>query len=327
MEFYHRPVLLEECITGLAIKPNGIYIDATLGGGGHSSEILKRLAHKGILLGIDQDIQAIEAATERLNDLKKKSGSKAAFIPVNTNFKYIKEVFNPVGGSLEGQTIKQADGILIDLGVSSFQLDTGERGFSYRHDAPLDMRMDRNTEMTAGDIVNHYDESELIRVIRTYGEEKWAVRIAKFMIEARKKKEIHTTYELVEIIKAAVPKEARRDGPHPAKRTFQALRIEVNNELGILESTIKDSIDILNFGGRLCIITFHSLEDRIVKETFNQLAKSCTCPKEFPVCICGGQAEVRKITGKPIVPGREELEENSRARSARLRIVEKLAIN
>jgi 16S rRNA (cytosine1402-N4)-methyltransferase len=313
MEFSHKSVLLDECIDGLNIKSDGIYIDGTLGGGGHSSEILKKLNVNGTLIGIDQDQEAIKAAGKRLSDIE----SKAKLILVNTNFEDIKEVCldNDITG---------VDGILLDLGVSSFQLDESSRGFSYQHNAELDMRMDTRNDFSAVNVVNEYTESELTKVIRDYGEENWASRIAKFIVEARKVKSIDTTFELVEIIKTAIPSAARRDGPHPAKRTFQAIRIEVNGELRILKQAVEDCFEVLNRNGRLCVITFHSLEDRIVKDVISNLSRSCTCPKEIPICICGGKAKTKKISKKPIIASEKELLENPRARSAKLRIAEKL---
>lgn len=313
MEFSHKSVLLDECIDGLNIKSDGIYIDGTLGGGGHSSEILKKLNVNGTLIGIDQDQEAIKVAGKRLSDIE----SKAKLILVNTNFEDIKEVCldNDITG---------VDGILLDLGVSSFQLDESSRGFSYQHNAELDMRMDTRNDFSAVNVVNEYTESELTKVIRDYGEENWASRIAKFIVEARKVKSIDTTFELVEIIKAAIPSAARRDGPHPAKRTFQAIRIEVNGELRILKQAVEDCFEVLNRNGRLCVITFHSLEDRIVKDVISNLSRSCTCPKEIPICICGGKAKAKKISKKPIIASEKELLENPRARSAKLRIAEKL---
>jgi len=313
MEFSHKSVLLDECIDGLNIKSDGIYIDGTLGGGGHSSEILKKLNVKGMLIGIDQDQEAIKVAGKRLSDIE----SKAKLILVNTNFEDIKEVC--IDNYITG-----VDGILLDLGVSSFQLDESSRGFSYQHNAELDMRMDTRNDFSAVNVVNEYTESELTKVIRDYGEENWASRIAKFIVETRKVKSIDTTFELVEIIKAAIPSAARRDGPHPAKRTFQAIRIEVNGELRILKQAVEDCFEVLNRNGRLCVITFHSLEDRIVKDVISNLSRSCTCPKEIPICICGGKAKAKKISKKPIIASEKELLENPRARSAKLRIAEKL---
>lgn len=313
MEFNHKPVLLEECIENLNIKQDGIYIDGTLGGAGHSSEIYKRLGKDGVLIGIDQDSYAIEASRERLSSI----GGQARIILENTNFKNIKEVCRK-------HNIEYVDGILFDLGVSSYQLDEGERGFSYQKDAPLDMRMDRRQPLDAGTVVNEYDEDAIKRIIRDYGEERWAARIASFIVKARKEKRIETTGELVDIIKAAIPSSARREGPHPAKRTFQAIRIEVNNELGILRQAIDDAISLLRPEGRLCIITFHSLEDRIVKEEFQRKVKPCTCPPSFPVCVCGKVPEAELVFRKPILPSTGELEDNPRARSAKLRVIKKI---
>lgn len=310
MEFKHVSVLLDECINGLDIKPDGIYVDCTLGGAGHSSEILKRLSNKGLLIGIDQDEDALKAASERLKNYDNK-------ILVHNNFHNIKSI-------LDDLKIDKVDGILADLGVSSYQLDNPERGFSYMHDAPLDMRMDRESPFSAYDVVNDYSEEELNRVIKEYGEEKWAKRIANFIVKAREDKKIKTTFELVDIIKRAIPAKARREGPHPAKRTFQAIRIEVNGELRIIEQTILDGVDKLNIGGRMDIITFHSLEDRIVKNTYKKLEHPCTCPKEFPVCICHKVPKVKILTRKPMEATEEELEFNPRSRSAKLRIVEKI---
>ena len=310
MEFHHVSVLLNECIDGLNIKQDGIYVDGTLGGAGHSKEICAHLSEDGQLVGIDQDLNAINASRKRLADEK----CKVTF--VESNFVDVKKQLQKVG-------ISEIDGMLLDLGVSSHQLDEPVRGFSYMHNAPLDMRMDQNTDLTAYEVVNKYSEEELDEIIKKYGEEKWSKRIAQFICDHRVDKPIETTYELVEIIKKAVPKGARRDGPHPAKRTFQAIRIEVNNELGIIENTILDIVKILKPGGRLCIITFHSLEDRIVKQTYKQLDNPCTCPREFPVCICHKKSEIKIITRKPILPSDKEIEENSRSRSAKLRILEK----
>lgn len=310
VEFHHVSVLLNECIEGLNIKENGIYVDGTLGGAGHSSEIVKRLK-TGRLIGIDQDTDAINAATKRLEPYKDR------VTLVHDNFSNIKAVFAQLG-------IEKADGFLLDIGVSSHQLDEAERGFSYMQDAPLDMRMNSESDFSAYNVVNEYSEDELNNVIFKYGEERWAKRIAQFIVEARKHKPIETTFELVDIIKKAVPKGARKDGPHPAKRTFQAIRIEVNGELEILEKTIDDMTELLNPGGRLCIITFHSLEDRIVKNAFRKQENPCTCPPEFPVCVCGKKPLAKVITRKPILPSEEELEENHRSRSAKLRILERI---
>ncbi|HEX3030168.1 MAG TPA: 16S rRNA (cytosine(1402)-N(4))-methyltransferase RsmH [Clostridia bacterium] len=313
MEFNHKPVLLEECIENLKIKPDGVYVDGTLGGAGHSSEIFRQLGEKGTLIGLDQDSVAIEFSGKRLNQLD----SKARLILCNTNFRNIKDACTTNG-------IEAVDGILMDLGVSSHQLDEAERGFSYMKDSPLDMRMDRKSAKTAEDIVNGYDEDSLKNIIRDYGEEKWASRIASFIVKARSEKRIVTTFELVDIIKAAIPSGARREGPHPAKRTFQAIRIELNDELGILPGTIAASVDLLKSGGRLCIITFHSLEDRIVKNEFLKKVNPCTCPPEFPVCVCGRQPEAKLTARKPIIPSGAEIESNPRARSAKLRVIEKI---
>ncbi|MDO4394175.1 MAG: 16S rRNA (cytosine(1402)-N(4))-methyltransferase RsmH [Bacillota bacterium] len=310
MDFKHVPVLYEECLENLKIKPDGVYVDGTLGGGGHSHGIGEKLNENGILIGIDRDKEAIKAAGERLADLK------CQVITVQSNYADIKEV-------LEELDIQGIDGALLDIGVSSYQLDNGERGFSYMHDAPLDMRMNADESFSAYDVVNDYSEEKLTEIISRYGEERWAGRISKFIGKARKEGHIETTGQLVDIIKAAIPASARRDGPHPAKRTFQAIRIEVNRELEQLETAIDRYCDVLNPGGRLCIITFHSLEDRIVKEKFRDRLNPCTCPKELPVCICGKKADVRKVTGKPIVSDEAELESNPRARSAKLRVIEK----
>lgn len=310
MIFKHTSVLYDECIEYLDIDPKGIYADGTLGGGGHASGICRVLDAEGILIGIDRDRDALKAAEKRLDQY-----ACDKFF-VQSNYADIKEVLNQLG-------INEINGALLDLGVSSFQLDNEERGFSYMRDAPLDMRMSRDDAFTAYQVVNIYTEKELREVIRKYGEEKWASRISRFIAERRKDKPIETTGELVEIIKAAIPASARRSGPHPAKRTFQAIRIEVNDELGQLERAITEFCDVLADKGRLCVITFHSLEDRIVKNIFADRADPCTCPREFPVCVCGKKADIKKVTGKPIVPSQEELEENPRARSAKLRVIEK----
>lgn len=310
MEFRHVSVLLNECIEGLNIKKDGIYVDGTLGGGGHSLEIVKRL-DTGRLIGIDQDTDALNAAKERLKEYEDK------ITYVYNNFVNVRGVLNSLG-------IEKADGFLIDIGVSSFQLDEAKRGFSYMHDAPLDMRMDSENPLSAYDVVNSYSEEELSRVIYSYGEERWAKRIAQFIVSERKIKPVETTFELVEIIKKAIPKGARKDGPHPAKRTFQAIRIEVNKELEILEKTIDDMTDLLNPAGRLCVITFHSLEDRIVKNAFKKQENPCTCPPEFPVCVCGKEPKAKIITRKPVLPSDEELSFNHRSRSAKLRILERI---
>lgn len=312
MEFRHTSVLLDSSIENLAIKPDGIYVDGTLGGGGHASHICQALSKHGTLIGIDRDRDAIFTARERLErfDCRK--------FFVRSNYADIKSV-------LADLQIDHIDGAILDLGVSSFQLDNQERGFSYMQDAPLDMRMNQEDPVTAADIIATYSQKDLTRIIKTYGEERWAARIAQFIVQARQNGPIETTGQLVDIIKAAVPKGARRDGPHPAKRTFQAIRIEVNDELALLEQAVEDFCDVLGPGGRLCIISFHSLEDRIVKEVMARRANPCTCPPELPVCICGKRADVSRITRKPILPSEEELLENPRARSAKLRVCEKLS--
>ena len=294
----------------LNIDPKGIYVDGTLGGGGHASGICGALSAEGTLIGIDRDSDALRAAEERLAPYSCKK------LFVQSNYADIKDVLDQLG-------INEINGALLDLGVSSFQLDNQERGFSYMKDAPLDMRMSQDDSFSAYQVINTYKEKELTEVIKKYGEEKWASRISRFIADSRREKPIETTGELVEIIKAAIPASARRSGPHPAKRTFQAIRIEVNDELGQLARAVSEFCDVLADQGRLCIITFHSLEDRIVKDIFNKRANPCTCPKEFPVCICGKKADIKKVTGKPIVPTDEELEKNPRARSAKLRVIEK----
>ena len=308
MEFHHISVLLNECIDNLNIRPDGIYVDGTMGGGGHSLEIAKRLT-TGRLICNDQDPNAHEAAGKRLAEYK----DRITF--VRDNFGNIADILDSLG-------IEKIDGMLLDIGVSSHQLDEAERGFSYQQDAPLDMRMNPDRPFSAYDVVNGYDEDELDRVIFTYGEERWARRIAQFIVKERENKPIETTGELVDIIKKAVPKGARKDGPHPAKRTFQAIRIEVNGELEVLQRAIDDVAARLAVGGRLCIITFHSLEDRIVKEAFRKQENPCICPPQFPVCVCGKKPLGRVITRKPILPSKEELEENPRSRSAKLRVLE-----
>ncbi|WP_027624726.1 16S rRNA (cytosine(1402)-N(4))-methyltransferase RsmH [Clostridium lundense] len=310
MEFKHVSVLLNEVIEGLNIKEDGIYVDCTLGGAGHSSEILKLLSPKGRLIGIDQDEDALRAAKERLKDYNNVTY-------VHNNFYNIEEI-------LQSLNIEKVDGILADLGVSSYQLDEGERGFSYMQDAPLDMRMDRRNSLSAYEVVNEYSEEDLARIIRNYGEDNFAKRIAKFIVENRSKKEIKTTGELSEIIKSAIPAKFRREGPHPAKRTFQAIRIEVNKELEILEKTVEDGVKYLNSGGRMAIITFHSLEDRIIKNKYKELQNPCTCPKDFPICVCGKKSQIKLVSRKPIEPTKEEVEVNPRSRSAKLRVAEKL---
>lgn len=309
MEFKHISVLLNEVIESLNIKEDGIYVDCTLGGAGHSSEILKHLSNKGRLIGIDQDTNALEAAKEKLKNYQ--------------NVTYVHDNFYNIDSILKELKIDKVDGILMDLGVSSYQLDTAERGFSYMKDAPLDMRMNREKGFSAYQVVNEYSASELFRIMRDYGEEKFAKRIADFIIRAREIKPIDTTLELVDIIKAAIPAKFQKGG-HPAKKTFQAIRIEVNSELAILDKAVGDSINNLNEKGRISIITFHSLEDRIIKNKFKDLENPCTCPKEFPICICGKNPIVKVITKKPIEPTDEEKEINSRSKSAKLRVAEKI---
>lgn len=311
MEFNHKSVLLEETIGSLNIKPSGIYVDGTLGGGGHSYEILKRLDANGRLIGIDQDADAIRAAEERLSEF----GDKITI--VRSNYENIANVLQELG-------VNGADGIVLDLGVSSFQLDTVERGFTYREDeAPLDMRMDQRQELTAEDIINQYSEYDLYRIIRDYGEDKFAKNIAKHLVIARQKSRIRTTGELNEIIRAAIPAKVRATGGHPGKKTFQAIRIELNQELEVLKNSIDKMIDLLNPGGMLSIITFHSLEDRIVKLRFRNNEDPCTCPSNFPICICGQVSKGRVITRKPILPAQDEVLENKRSKSAKLRVFEK----
>ena len=309
MEFKHKSVLLNETIDGLNIKPDGIYVDGTLGGGGHAYEVCRRLGEKGSIVGIDQDAAAIEAASARLKDF----GEKVTI--VRSNYCDMKSKLHELG-------IDKVDGIVLDLGVSSYQLDTAERGFSYREDAHLDMRMDTRQKMTARDIVNDYTEADLYRVIRDYGEDKFAKNIAKHIVQARAMKPVETTAELSEIIRASIPMKFQKKSGHPAKRTFQAIRIELNRELDVLRDSLDDMIDLLNPGGRLCIITFHSLEDRIVKSAFRKNENPCTCPPDFPVCVCGKKSKGSIITKKPILPSEEELEYNSRSKSAKLRIFE-----
>ncbi len=311
MEFSHVPVLFGEVMQALDIRPDDVCVDGTIGGGGHSKGICERLSGEGLLIGIDRDEDALKAASERL------AGESCGRKFIQSNYSDIKLILSELG-------LGGIDKALLDLGVSSFQLDNPERGFSYMHDAPLDMRMNRDDVLTAEDVVNDYGEKELARIIKEYGEERWAARIAQFIAAARKKKRITGTFELVDIIKAAIPAKARQDGPHPAKRTFQAIRIEVNDELGHLRTAIDDFIDVLEPGGRLAVISFHSLEDRIVKETFAKRLNPCTCPPSFPVCVCGKKPDVRKVTGKPVTAGEAELEENPRSRSAKLRVIEKL---
>lgn len=309
MEFNHYSVLLKETIENLNIKPDGVYVDGTLGGGGHASEICKRLGEKGRLYGIDQDAAAIEAAGEKLKEFKDK------VTIIRSNYYNTKAV-------LGERNVEKADGILLDLGVSSYQLDTLERGFSYRYDTRLDMRMDLRQSLTAEDIVNEYPEMELYRIIRDYGEDNFAKNIAKHIVRARQEKPIETTGELNEIIKAAIPAKIRANGGHPSKRTYQAIRIECNKELEVLKNSLADLISMLSPGGRLCIITFHSLEDRIVKNAFRKAENPCICPPDFPICACGRKPVGRVVTRKPILPTQKEMEENSRSKSAKLRVFE-----
>lgn len=312
MEFNHYSVLLNETIENLNIKPDGIYVDGTLGGGGHAYQVASRLSEKGRLIGIDQDADAIAAAGERLKEF----GDKITII--RSNYANMKEELHRIG-------VEKVDGIVLDLGVSSFQLDTPERGFTYRDEnAPLDMRMDDRQSLTAKDIVNGYSEMNLYRIIRDYGEDKFAKNIAKHIVQERAKKPIETTGELTEIIRASIPMKVQVTGGHPAKRTFQAIRIECNRELEVLRDSLDDMIDILNPGGRICIITFHSLEDRIVKGIFKKNENPCTCPSTFPVCVCGKVSKGKVITKKPILPSEEEMEVNSRSKSAKLRIFERV---
>ena len=310
LEFVHKSVLLNETVDSLNIKPNGIYIDGTLGGGGHAYEVCKRLGEHGRFIGIDQDAEAIEAAGLRLAEF----GDKVTIVRSN---------YVDIDNILKSLNISKVNGIMLDLGVSSHQLDTVERGFSYKENAPLDMRMDVRNPMTAKDIVNNYSEMELYRVIRDYGEDKFAKNIAKHIVNAREEKEIETTYELNDIIKAAIPMKMRVNGGHPAKKTFQAIRIELNKELEVLNNSIDKMIDLLDDGGRLSIITFHSLEDRIVKTRFRNNENPCICPPDFPVCVCGKKSKGKVITRKPIVPSEQEIIENKRAKSSKLRVFER----
>ena len=312
MEFNHYSVLRNETIENLNIKPDGIYVDGTLGGGGHAYQVASRLSEKGRLIGIDQDADAIAAAGERLKEF----GDKITII--RSNYANMKEELHRIG-------VEKVDGIVLDLGVSSFQLDTPERGFTYRDEnAPLDMRMDDRQSLTAKDIVNGYSEMDLYRIIRDYGEDKFAKNIAKHIVQERAKKPIETTGELTEIIRASIPMKVQVTGGHPAKRTFQAIRIELNKELEVLQNNLDDMIDLLNLGGRICIITFHSLEDRIVKTNFKRNENPCTCPSDFPVCVCGKKSKGKVVTRKPILPSEEELEVNSRSKSAKLRVFERV---
>lgn len=309
MEFKHKSVLLDECIEGLNIRNDLIYVDGTLGGAGHSYEILKKLNGSGMLIGIDRDNDALNAASKRLSEF--------------SNYKLVHDNHSNIKNILENLNIKGVDGILLDLGVSSYQLDEASRGFSYMNDARLDMRMNQEDELSAFEVVNNYPEEKLFRIFKDYGEEKFSSSIAKKIVEKRKEKEIETTFELVDIIKSAMPKRALNEKQHPAKRVFQAIRIEVNSELTLLKKAVVDSIMSLNKNGRLLIITFHSLEDKIVKHTYEEMEGRCTCPKDFPVCVCGFKSYGKIITKKPIVSGEEELLENPRARSAKLRIFER----
>lgn len=310
MAFEHKSVLLYETVDSLNIKPDGIYVDGTLGGGGHAYEVCSRLGKHGRLIGIDQDADAIAAATKRLEPFADK------VTVVRSNYENIASVLHDLG-------IEKVDGIYLDLGVSSYQLDTASRGFTYREDAPLDMRMDQRNTQTAADIVNTYSETELYHIIRDYGEDRFAKNIAKHIVQRRQEKPYETTGELIETIKAAIPAKIRATGGHPAKRTFQAIRIELNHELDVLNRSIDTMIDLLNPGGRLSIITFHSLEDRIVKKRFRDNENPCICPPEFPVCMCGRKSKGTVITRKPIVPGEEELEYNKRSKSSKLRVFER----
>lgn len=311
MKFSHKSVLLNETIEGLRIKPEGIYVDGTLGGGGHALEVVKRLERKGRFFGIDQDEAAIEAATERLGDHMGK-------------ITLIRDNYENAVSRLKEQGICGVDGIVLDLGVSSYQLDTVERGFSYKYDTALDMRMDTRQALSAKEIVNGYSQKDLARIIRDYGEDKFANNIAKHIVAAREKEEIESTFQLNEIIKGAIPARMREKGGHPSKRAFQAIRIECNRELEVLKNSLEEMIAFLNSGGRICIITFHSLEDRIVKSAFKRQENPCTCPPEFPVCMCGKQSLGKVITRKPVTPTDEEREENSRSKSAKLRIFERV---
>ncbi len=310
MAFEHKSVLLYETVDSLNIRPDGIYVDGTLGGGGHAYEVCKRLGEHGRLIGIDQDADAIAAASARLSEFQDK------VTVVRSNYENIASVLHDLG-------IEKVDGIYLDLGVSSYQLDTASRGFTYREDAPLDMRMDQRNPQTAADIVNNYSEMELYRIIRDYGEDRFAKNIAKHIVRQRQEKPYETTGELIETIKAAIPAKVRATGGHPAKRTFQAIRIELNHELDVLNRSIDTMIDLLNPGGRLSIITFHSLEDRIVKKRFRDNENPCICPPEFPVCMCGRKSKGTVITRKPVVPGEEELEYNKRSKSSKLRVFER----
>jgi len=314
MRFEHKPVLLQEVVAFLNPQPGQVLVDCTLGGGGHSRELLGRILPGGLLIGLDQDMEAVKAAREVLKPLGEDN-----FIILNTNFVNLNKALQEI-------SVKKVDGILFDLGVSSYQLDQAGRGFSYRQDAPLDMRMDRTAGLTAYDLVNSLSADELARIIRDYGEERWAKRIARFIVKERESGPLETTGRMVEVIKKAIPSAARQEGPHPAKRTFQALRIAVNRELEILEASLEQGIELLKDGGRLAVITFHSLEDRIAKNVFQKNARGCTCPKDLPVCVCTRKPLVKIVTTKPVLAGEVELADNPRSRSAKLRVVEKIAL-
>ena len=309
MEFEHKPVLLNETIDNLHVKPEGTYVDGTLGGGGHAYEVVRRLSPQGRFIGIDQDADAIRAAGQKLAEFG--------------NVTLIRSNYCSIREELMGNNVTGVDGIVLDLGVSSYQLDTPQRGFSYMSDAPLDMRMDQRNDLTAGDIINGYSEAELYRVIRDYGEDRFAKNIAKHIVAARAVKKIETTYELVDVIRSAIPMKIQKTMGHPAKQTFQAIRIELNRELDVLEGTLDTMIDLLNPGGRICIITFHSLEDRIVKNAFRRNENPCTCPPGLPVCVCGKVSRGKVVTRKPIIPDEKEMDENPRSKSAKLRVFEK----
>ncbi len=310
-DFHHIPVLLSEVLTGLSLGPGDTYVDCTLGGAGHAQAVLNQIGEEGLLVGIDRDPQALKAAQERL-------GSRSRVVLVHSNYTDLDRILTEVDCG-------PVDGVLFDLGVSSHQLDTGERGFSYHEDALLDMRMNPTDPLSAYTVVNEYSQAELAKVIWEFGEERWAKRVAQFIVQAREQQPIATTGDLVAVIKQAIPAAARQGGPHPARRTFQALRIEVNGELTGIEPSIRAAVKHLRVGGRVCVISFHSLEDRIVKRTFQDLAKGCVCPKEFPVCVCGGEPVIRLVNRKPITAGRVELDTNPRSRSAKLRVAEKLS--
>lgn len=312
MEFSHKSVLLDETIESLNIKPDGIYVDGTLGGAGHAYEVIKRLSDKGRFIGIDQDEDALVAATEKLSIFK----DKVKIDIVKSNYQDFNNILYMLG-------VEKADGILLDIGVSSYQIDTVERGFTYKENAPLDMRMDKSASLSAKDVVNDYSEMELFRIIRDYGEDKFAKNIAKHIVTRRNEKPFETTGELIEAIKAAIPARIRANGGHPAKKTFQAIRIEVNKELEVLEKSIDNMIDALNDGGRLSIITFHSLEDRIVKNKFRENENPCVCPPNFPICVCGKKSKGTVVTRKPIVPSDKEIYDNKRSKSSKLRVFER----